>query len=177
SREATRAVRPVGVSTTTGRRRGGARRRGCRRRARVQAAALRWRASVSAWCVYVHYTAARPPPSQMTLMPGRAPHPTGRNTAAGPRIRTRSYPTCFPSTVWPQEGGLFPPCSPHVADYAIPPVKSTSWIYALWGQPGCRTSRSKNLCPLASSVADFSTLRILLTFHSGHHPPSSPQHC
>jgi len=62
-------------------------------------------------------------------------------------------------------------------DQQYPPVKSTGWIWALWGQPGCRTSRSKNLCPLASSAADFSTLRILLTFYSGHHPPSSPQHC
>src|SRR5262245_43666419 len=54
----------------------------------------------------------------MTSMPGREPHPTCRETSAGPRIRILSYPTCFPSTVGPQEGGLFPPCSPHVADSA-----------------------------------------------------------
>ena len=54
----------------------------------------------------------------------------------------------------------------------ITPVFATGWRPLPQGQPRCRTTHGKNLCPLGSLAACFSTLRLLLSFSRQPHPPS-----
>jgi hypothetical protein len=54
----------------------------------------------------------------------------------------------------------------------LTPVKSTGRSPLLQRQSGCRTTHGKNLCPLGSSPAGFSTPRTLLFFSRRRNPPS-----
>jgi len=52
-----------------------------------------------------------------------------------------------------------------------PPVIATRWNLLPEGEPGCRTTHGKNLCPLGSFVRGFSTGHTLLACSRNDHTP------
>ena len=56
-------------------------------------------------------------------------------------------------------------------DQQYPAVNATGWSPLPQGEPGCRTTHGKNLCPLGSFVTGFSTCHTLLAFYRNNHTP------
>jgi hypothetical protein len=101
---------------------------------------------------------------------GRPPGPRKHHCPSADPCHKRSGPTT-PAGTWGCEcmcmGRIPSVCTRHCgckAGARLSPVFATGWIDSLRAQPACRTTHSKNLRPLGSSSAGFSTLPTLLAF-------------